>query len=156
MTTDKPTRPSLEEVEAQLAAQERRRERARMGAYVQHARHDGKAVAARTMAARLRGYELQVDPTGELKRQDPQAVAKRVEAAIAADMAKARLARADKRARAAAAKVSAQARERHQSEAARTAAREAIVEKILRTPPDDLEQLATLILALQATQEQPF
>lgn len=104
MTT---TRPHLDQqdrksVDELLAAQQRRRDIAQLGAFAQHAKHDPRETTRGAFEARMRRYREQVDPTGELAQRDPLALAKRVESALKADMAKVRLARSkrvdDKRA----------------------------------------------------------
>lgn len=91
MTTTRPqSAQSFDEV---LAQQQRRRDIARAGALAQHAKHDPRETTRGAFAARMRRYEEEVDPTGDLKRRDPQALAKRVESALQRDMAKVRLAR---------------------------------------------------------------
>lgn len=128
MTTSSPSspHPSMAEVNAQLAAQQRRREIARMGALAMHAKHDGKAVAARTMEGRMRAYRERVDPTGELAKRDPQELARRAEYLLKLDMARVRYAKRE-----------------------REAERAKLHDMVRRTPSDDLPMLGAELVALE-------
>lgn len=85
--------PSEQDVDRLLAAQNKRRDIARLGAYAQHAKYDPKVTTRAAFEARMQRYRDQVDPTGELAKRDPQALAKRVDSALKADMRRVRLAR---------------------------------------------------------------
>lgn len=117
---------SNSEMDLQLAAQERRREIARMGAYAQHAKHDARETTRGAMEARMRRYRAEVDPTGELAKRDPRELAKRVESQMKLEMARVRLARRQKQEQ-----------------------RMRLEQQVLRTPSDDIPQLAREIVALE-------
>ena len=130
--TGKPSQSTLAEIEDQIAAQTKRREIARLGGYAMHAQHDGKTVATRGMDTRMRRYRERLDPTGELAQRDPQALAKRVEAALKFDMAKVREARSMR--------ISARREEAKRQQAreqrTRAAVRSVLMAALSRTPPD--------------------
>lgn len=114
-------------VDALLSRQQQRRDIARLGAYAQHARHDPRETTRGAFEARMRRYEQQVDPTGELKRRDPQALARRVQAALNEEMARVRLARSK-----------------------RAAEKRDAIERLRRTPPDKPARLDAAATAIAA------
>lgn len=109
---------SLDEL---LTTQQRRRDVARLGAYSMHAQH-GSEPQRKAFQTRLRRYEQQIDPTGDLARRNPQELARRVDAALKADMARVRLGRATQE--------------------------QALREMLARTPANDLAQVGAIVTAL--------
>lgn len=124
-TTRSRGQPQPQTLDEMLEAQARRSSIARMGAYALYEKHDARELSERRMATRMRRYRERVDPTGELARRDPQALAKRVEAALKLDMERVRYAKSQ-----------------------RAADRRALQEMLLHTPPDDVKQLAAITAAL--------
>lgn len=126
MTTTHPQSQSQSQsLDDLVAAQARRSSIARMGAYAMYANNDAREIAAKRMATRMRRYRERVDPTGDLARRDPQELQRRVEAALKLDMEKVRYAKSQ-----------------------RASDRKALQEMLLRTPSDDVRQVAAITAAL--------
>lgn len=122
-----PTSSSQRSLDELLTTQQRKRDIARLGAYAMHAKH-GSEPQRKSFNTRMRRYEQQIDPSGDLARRNPQELARRVDAALKADMARVRLGRAT-----------------HE---------QTLRQMLARTPANDLAQVGAIVTALALTSEE--